>query len=423
MKAIGQVLAFVGGMFLVSSVAAQDSGSANAELTAELARLKLENQILDEQKKQLVSKSMEGVVLPTGKIERAAESVVPSIAVFAALGAIQQVGAELCTVLPAEGMVILTPLNLRNLSEQRVAVKAYLVQLKDSVKQAEADLKRQPQEAQPLGDVATAGVGSMLLGLDAIGAVGKSLAGLVNLFKTDRTIAKVDVATDTVETAMRVALLNCSNAPKRSIVDPADTPISSATVFEATDLESAAKDLRAQVVASQQAQEADQKKLDALTGKEPEAKELKRRIDARDAKLKVAGNRLEAAQTALDKLRAVDASTGISPIVALARMDAIHSKYVGVSEPPPVLSLKVLHASGYSQISKAWWRNDRLDASSGIALAYFLTKQNGTVISTNVYYFQTPWQRVSHEKSKFGSGLRSYVEKPTAANAAAREGN
>lgn len=216
----------------------------NADLTAQLARLKLQTQILEEQRKLLASNNAEGVTLPTGKIEFDANQVLPSAARYVTYQAFGDAMQQVCKDVGTQPQpLVVTDVDLRALESQRLATSRQLTLLASraddaskAVDDTKADVKAEADRPlsvsdkgvtaaiAPEGTAAFApGVASLLLGLDAVGAVGKSLAGLAGLFKTSYKVSSADVTIGAE--VIRSALANCNGV---KLADPAQYVIKDA---------------------------------------------------------------------------------------------------------------------------------------------------------------------------------------------------
>jgi hypothetical protein len=256
-------------------------------------------------------------------------------------------------------------------------------------------------------------IASLLLGLDAVGAVGKSLAGLAGLFKTTYRVSSADITIGAE--VIRSALANC---PGITLADPAqylikDTDLRIAYV---TSLEGNARKLRKTLQAAKfaipgfKAKVAEFEKLKASA----RAETLKGLVAVLEGSTASADTRLAEAQTALDKLYAVDDKTGISPLVALARMETLSTKYFAPDSKAVQVKVNVAYASGASRISTAWWRNDRIEFSGGLAVTYTaqLVKSEDT-LSSNTYFVQDSWKTLIVDSTSTSGSLKSFKPSPT----------
>ena len=406
----------------------------NAALTATLARLKLQAEIAEQRRSLLTSSNAEGVTLPTGKIEREENQILPSAVSYVVYQSFGDMMKAVCTAV-GPGPVIVTDLDLRNLESQRMAIKLQFTQMRqrtaevdaavfESKKAVDAEFKKPLPPAAPSAKGAPAASGAppggailgaipgILLGLDAVGAVGKSLAGLAGLFKTDYRISSEDVTIP--PEVIRSALVNC---PMR-IVDPAQIVTSEAQlkIQYVIDLESATRNLR-QVIQNSKLALPDYKTRIAELEKAkltPQADALKLLVGILEAYLAVADSRLTEDQGALDKLFAVNETSGISPLVALARMEALGAIYypqstypASISTSPRQLKVKIAYSSGASRISTAWWRNDRIEFAGGLALTYSIQTINSDYIErTDTYFMQGSWLTLQSESGTTTGALR-----------------
>jgi hypothetical protein len=350
--------------------------------------------------------------------------VLPSVTAFVTYEALGRIAKVLCGDIagylqasesaPAAGStqarpVIYTALDLRNMVLQRNATKEHLDYARRKTDAALRDLAARP------GGPTTLAIPSLLLGLDSISAVGKAMAGLAGMFKSDRTISSTVITIEPL--VLRAAMLNCPRDVRIELVDPAeDVPLSSQVGY-VKDLEDVGSELRSAIREARALLEADRTKLAAMQAEAEKPgrelamaiKELTRRIAERERQITSAEPDLAYVETIVDKLYAVDEKTGISPVIALARMESIlaNASYQ-VTKDRPLLTLKVVHSSGLSQVSSAWWRNDRLYFAAGVAVAYSLQSSNGTVDRANVHYLQTPWSRLVETHDELPNGPQSF---------------
>lgn len=405
---------------------------SNADLTAQLARLKLQTQILEEQRKLIASSNAEGVTLSAGKMEFDANQVLPSAAryvTYQAFGdAIQQICKDLGT--PPQPLVV-TDVDLRALESQRLATSRQLILLaaradeaNKAVDDTKAGVKAEADRPLAVSDKGVTapsttektaafvpGVTSLLLGLDAVGAVGKSLAGLAGLFKTSYKVSSADVTIGA--DVIRSALANCAGV---KFVDPAQYVIKDADLRIAyvTALEGSARKLRQTlqtaklVVPGFKEKATDFQKRKAAD----RAEKIKSLIAVLEASIASADARLAEAQAALDKLYAVDDKAGISPLVALARMEALGAKYFGTNSNAVQVKVSVAYASGASRISTAWWRNDRIEFSGGLAVTYTAQPlKSEDTLSSNTYFVQGTWKTLKIDSESTSGTLSSFKTK------------
>lgn len=421
------------------------------------ARLDLEKAIFEARKAMLATEIGGSVTLPSGAIEKLTDAIVPSVARFVAYDSLREIASKICADLGA-GAYLVSPVSLRDMRDQRLAAAEQLGYLADRAAEATDALQKRTARPEAFG------AASALLVLDAVGAIGKAVAGLASFFKTDRKIAAVSDVVDDA-TAM-LAVRSCRVTPKPIIFDATAVGLSASSVAvpEVISLRGRADRLRA-VIRDRQAEldvaksglavvkarfavakgangeegngGKDEKKNDNRKDKKEGTKETsgdekkpaarpdpleelaveiaKREADvaAKETAIKAASAIMTTVDATLEKLYATDA-TGMSPALALARMRAIDSRLLQLASshnnglPLPVLSVKVQHATGYTQISRAWWRNDRLDFAGGLAVTFQVSTPEGEILKADGYYKQTPWMRLNEGEGTFDQGVRQW---------------
>lgn len=407
--------------------------TANVDLTEQLARLKLQTQILEEQRKQLTSTNADGVTLPSGKIEFDANQVLPSAARYVTYQAFGEAMQLVCKEISTRPQpLVVTDIDLRAIESQRLAVSRQLILLAARVDEAskavadtKADVSAEADRPLALSDKGVTaagasketaafvpGVSSLLLGLDAVGAVGKSLAGLAGLFKTSYRISSADVTIG--PDVIRSALVNCAGV---TLTDPAQYLIKDADLRIAyvTAVEGSARKLRQTLQGAKLAVPGAKEKVAEFDKHKAATRveKLKSLIAVLEASIASADARLAEAQAATDKLYLVDDKSGISPLVALARMEALSAKYFGTNANAVQVKVSVAYASGASRISTAWWRNDRIEFSGGLALTYtaqFVKSED--LLSSNSYFMQGSWKTLTVDSEKSSGALRSFKPSP-----------
>lgn len=393
-----------GTMFAASAWAGMGMAQPTTPVSPELAalqdlyaRIEIQRKILDEQRAMLKSNIGEGVTLPSGKIERAADSVLPSAIHVVSYDALRSLAAGICADIastpppnenhkwPVPFVALVSNRDLRDLRDMRFAIVGHLRGIQERVRRSSAALAKipPPQPGKPPA-LEPREMGAILLGLDAIGAVGKAIAGLAGFFKTERQIGMLkDVVDDEV---LLLALRTCDPKNIRIVdalaVEMSETDFSEKSRYlkEVNDLRIAAEELRPN-----------------LDGRSAEASPI----------VKQAIAALAVADTAIEKLSTVDEKTGVSPMVTLARMGKINELLEGTYQTAPVVSVKVRHSSGYSQINKTWWRSDKLDFAAGLAVSFSVANLGGRVLHSNMHYVHTPWYRLQEEHGKFSGAARS----------------
>jgi len=235
---------------------------------------------------------------------------------------------------------------------------------------------------------------------------------LAGLFKTNYRISSTDITIP--QEVIRAALVNC---PMR-VVDPAQIVTSEAQlkIQYVTDLETATRTLRQVIQNAKLAlpgyktHVADLEKA-KLT---PRADALKQMIAGLEATLAVADTRLNEDQGVLDKLFAVDDKSGISALVALARMEALGAIYFpqatyANSTSPRQLKVGIAYASGASRISTAWWRNDRIEFAGGLAVTYSIQAVNSDYVEkSDTYFVQGSWLTLHSDSGSTTGALRHF---------------
>jgi hypothetical protein len=391
-------------------------GVAPQDLLDLAATVKAQKEIIEAQRAMLATQVGANVTLPAGTTERVDNVILPSAARFAAYDATAQIGQAICDDLKGSGTLIYSPDNYRAMREQRLAIEGQLDHLLNRIAEASKVLgdaitpKAQPEITPSLF---LPGAAAALLALDAVGAVGKAIAGLAGFFKTDRKIGSVESVVD--EATVALAIRSCREN-KVTLSNPSDFTLSEVKVPKVEDLRGKADKLRDLIsraggrlaekksAALKATQDLAQAEEDDKPGKTTALKTAEEEVAGIEAPLRIATVTLAAADTALDKLHAVAEGSGVSPIVVLARMYKII-----VDDDAKILNLRVLHSSGSSQISRAWWRNDRLYFGGGVAVSYVVSTLKGDVTNHNVYYYQTPWKRLQEEEGTAVIGLRAFT--------------
>lgn len=407
-----------------------------AALTELYARIELQKKILEAERAMLQTNMGQGVTLPTGKIEALSAAIMPSVIHMVSYDALHALAGEICADIAGyqagaelprtPATVLVTTANLRDMREQRLAIAGYMRGIEARVVESIQALAPPPPPsggggARPAPRAALAGAvggaASILLGIDAIGAVGKAIAGLAGFFKTDRQIGGKDaVVTDEV---LLLAMRTC-NPKLLRIVDPAAVEVLDADVaddspymIEATRLARDTSVLRDLLERTLGRLDLSKRGLVPLKETLEKAKTDDEKAKARAA---VATRELEIAElenlvkapvialnladTAALAFITVDAAKGVSPMINYVRMGKIIDKLKAHSTTP-VLTVKMQHSSGYSQVSKAWWRNDKLDFAGGLAISYTLSSVAGEYQRSNMFYVQTPWQRLNEGRGTF----------------------
>ncbi len=408
-------------------------------LEEKLAILDLKDKILTKERALLKTEVGSEVTLPTGKVERDSAVILPSAIHYVSYDSLRVMAEKICADLPEtaaseKATLFTTAAELRNIREQYLATIVYLRGIGDRVEDEIREVEQLGKSTQQ-GPRTVAGVASTLLALDAVGAVGKAIAGISGFFKSDRKIG----AADAIVTAEHVILaLRACNPNKITLIDPTLVQLSEADIFgsnstgkrlnskveDALQLKDSAQKLRRLISEKEQsleelkrdlaliaesiAKEKDQAKKQDLESK---SNKVKVKIDALSGALVAPKATLDVADTAIQGLYAVDGTSKVSSLVVLARMgkviDALDSDKFKDSK---ILTVKVQHSSGYSQISSSWWRNDRIEFASGTAISYELSSQTGTIEKSNFFYVQTPWRRLNSEGESFSGNLTSLRE-------------
>jgi hypothetical protein len=407
--------------------------ASNAALTEELARLSLQVQILEEQRKLLASSNAEGVTLPSGTIEFDANQVLPSAARYVTYQAFGDAVQSVCRDLGSQPQpLVFTDVDLRAIESQRLATRHQLEHLDARVKEASAAVgERQAaverEAGRPLQDsdrgvqygvtpkAATTlsfGAAPLLLGLDAVGAVGKSLAGLAGLFKTSYRVSSTEVPIGA--DVIRSALANCTGV---RLADPAQYVIRDADLQIAyvDAVESSARALRQTLLRAKLAIPGFKQKIAEFEKGNAAARAgtLKSLVTELEASIGPAEARLAEAKAAIDKLYAVDDKSGISPLVALARMEALSRQYFSDNSNAVQAKVSVAYANGASRVSTAWWRNDRIEFSGGLAVTYTVQLvKSGDTLSSDTYFVQGTWKTLKVDSETTSGTLSSFKPKP-----------
>ncbi|GAB3389200.1 hypothetical protein [Massilia agri] len=238
-----------------------------------------------------------------------------------------------------------------------------------------------------------AGLSSALFALDAAGAVIKGVAGIATLFKSEITVS--EKATDLVTLAeVESELSTQADCKTRDIVfvDEAHSVLES----NVDGLMKGSGALRAKLAEVRISRE----KLKKLRGDEKAVKTLTKKnnaekssilekadaILAESAKLETV---VESFQTALNT---VDATSGLSPLVAAAKNERIYNAML--VDKRKQLRIAVLRSSANSMTKKRLLFNDQVAYAGGVALRATIVDSDGKRSLDSTYFIQSPWTKI-----------------------------
>jgi hypothetical protein len=347
---------------------------------------------------------------------------------------------------PASGgqapTVFVTAVNVPAVTDQWQSTRLLLASTTDRLKKLREDLE---PEVDALGgrtaptkstiEAEAASLAAAVGTLDVATGLIKGIAGIVNLFKTERVVDGADITL--TEKEVRGSLARCN--PPLKLVIPEERILSSADITLADQqlaaLRAAKGDFDALLTKVKRlkladAARADQKKKDAAEKEkkkraaqaekekeEPPAAQKdkndaaaasdKQKEDAesqadavRTARIAQIETEMTAVQAGVDQavnaFYAPDATTGVSKMVAWARATSLMMDLPSAYR----LSVSVVKAGGYSQTVKHWIADDDLYAAGGAAVYYALYDGAGALKRQDFLYAQSDWNHLDLKNVK-----------------------
>jgi hypothetical protein len=420
-------LSLLGTICFAHAQTTTDTPAKSPELKAledEFAILDAQEKILAKKRAMLKTDIGENAQLPSGKIERDSEATFPAGIRYVAFDTLKEVASRICADIPSSKddpkqknanaqksltRVLVSTTDLRALRDQYLATTQYISQFGERAKRENKNLQDLEKSGRILRDQAMRAAPAALLAFDAIGAIGSGLSGLSRFFMTERKIGKLEDVINVEQVLL--AIRSCSS--QLTIVDPTvvrvdepDLAINEVIVFSTRvdELRTTFQRLQIKLATDKEAlvrlkAEAAAAKGTVKEQKDAEVKAAQEKIDGLVSALVGPKAVLDAAEIATQALYAIDATTRVSPIVSLARMKLIIKNLDATdNKSTHVLNVKVQHSSGYSQISRTWWRNDRLEFASGFAVSYELSSQDGAIFKSNLFYVVSGWHRLEGDR-------------------------
>ena len=101
------------------------------------------------------------------------------------------------------------------------------------------------------------------------------------------------------------------------------------------------------------------------------------------------------AQTFVDAMHQVDATSGLSPLIVSAQFRLLRETL----KEDRRLTLTLLKSGGYALTTKRLLLNDRVDYAGGLAVRASVTNQSGDLTYDRVFYRDSGWIRADFDKS------------------------
>lgn len=254
--------------------------------------------------------------------------------------------------------------------------------------------------------ISAASLTAIASGIDVATGLVKGVAGLAELFKSERTLKSADNLLTQAE--ILAALSMCVNAPGKAAapaVHYVDNDVktlgdkigqisnevnlistkASGLDDALTAMLDASEKLDKEIATATKAK--DTAKLEALASRKPPAN-----IDAFKTKVTTL---VTQAQAYVDAVYQVDATSGLSPLIVSAQFRAI-KKAMDENER---LTLVLLKSGGYTLTTKRLLLNDRVDYAGGLAVRATVTGVDGSLKYDRVFYRDSGWIRSDFHSS------------------------